>query len=84
MRAVESALWLDAFVQRVKSDAKFQEKMTLWFQKWHEEFDEFSPNHSKIKKFHIDRLFLSKVYDVWAKKIQESSFMTLNSDAEFE
>ena len=56
-----------------------------WFQKWHEEFGEFLPNHSKVQKFHFDGLFLSKVYDVWAKKnTEESSFMTLNSDAKFE
>ena len=34
----------------------------------HEEFGEFLPNHSKVKKFHFDGLFLSKVYEVWAKK----------------
>ena len=30
------------------------------------------PNHSKLEKFHFDMLFLSKVYEVWAKKIQIS------------
>ena len=40
----------------------------MWFQIWHEGFGEFSPNHSKIQKFHFDGLFLSKVYEVWAKK----------------
>ena len=44
----------------------------MWFQIWHEEFGEFSPNHSKVQKFHFDGLFLSKVYEVWAKKIQRS------------
>ena len=44
----------------------------MWFQTWHEEFGEFSPNHSQVQKFHFDGLFLSKVYDVWAKKIQRS------------
>ena len=34
----------------------------------HEEFGEFLPNHSKVKKFHFDGLFSSKVYEVWAKK----------------
>ena len=37
---------------------------------WHEEFDQFSSNHSKVQKFYFDRLFLSKVYEVRAKKIQ--------------
>ena len=44
----------------------------VWFQILREEFCEFSPNHSKVQKFHFDRLFLSKVYEVWAKKIRRS------------
>ena len=51
---------------------KVWRKTDSWFQKWHEEFGEFSPNHSKVQKFHFDGLFLSKVYEVWAKKIQRS------------
>ena len=39
---------------------------------WHEEFfwilRNFSPNHSKVPKFYFNALFLSKVYEVWAKK----------------
>ena len=39
----------------------------------------------KVQKFHFDRLFLPKVYEVWAKKnTEELSFMTLNSDVKFE
>ena len=69
----------------IKSDAKLEEKADSWFQKWHEEFGKFSPNHSKVQKFHFDGLFLSKVYEVWAKKnTEELSFMTLNSDEKFE
>ena len=38
-----------------------------------------------LKNFHFNRLLLSKVYIVWAKKsTEESSFMTLKSDAKFE
>ena len=33
---------------------------------------EFSPNCSKVWKFHFDGLFLSKVYKVWAKQIQRA------------
>ena len=47
-------------------------KTDSWFQKWHEEFSEFSPNHSDIQKVHFDWLFSSKVYGVWAKNIQRS------------
>ena len=55
------------------------------FQIRHEKCGEFSPNHSKIRKFHFDGLFLSKVFEVWAQKnTKELSFMTLNSDAKFE
>ena len=39
-----------------------------WFQIWYDKFGEFSPNHSKVQKFHSDGLFLSKVNEVWAKK----------------
>ena len=47
---------------------KVWRKTDSWFQKWHEEFGEFSPNHSKVWKFYFDGLFLSKGYEVWAKK----------------
>ena len=43
----------------LKSDVKFDEKLTL---------DSKNDNHSKVHKFHIDGLFLFKVYEVWAKK----------------
>ena len=60
-------------------------KNWLVVQIWHEEFGEFSPNQSKVWKFHFDGLFLSKVFKVWAKKnTEESSFMTLSSEARFE
>ena len=56
-----------------------------WFQKWDEEFGEFSPNQTKVQKYHFDGLFLSKVYEVWAKKnTEELYFMILNSDVKFE
>ena len=43
----------------------------LLFQSWHEEFHKFWPEHSKVSKiFHFNSLLLSKVYIVWAKKVQ--------------
>ena len=51
---------------------KVWRKTDSWFQKLHEEFGEFSHNHSKVAKFHFNGLFLSKAYDVWAKKIQRN------------
>ena len=50
------------------NDAKFKGKLT-WDFKWHEEFDEFSPNFSKIWKFYFDGFFLSKVYIIFELKI---------------
>ena len=45
----------------------------LSFQKSHEELDKFSPRHSKVsKKFHFNRLFLSKAWIVWAENVQKS------------
>ena len=95
MRAVESH---KSFVQTIRfrwknkeglcfitmmSDAKFWRKTDSWFQKKHEKFGEFLPSYSKSKNFTLMGYFCSK-YEVWAKNIQTSSFMTLNSDAKFE
>ena len=51
---------------------KVWKKTDSWLQKWHEKFGEFSPNHSKVRKFHFDGLFLSKLSEVWANKTQRS------------
>ena len=43
------------------------------FQNWHNEFDKFWPEYSKsLKNFHFNGLLLSKVYIVWAKKVERS------------
>ena len=47
---------------------KVKRKTDSWIQKWHEEFREFSPSHSKVQKSHFDGLFYSKLYGFWAKK----------------
>ena len=54
----------------LKSDSKFKEN--LWFQTWSKEFCEFLPNSSRVWKFLLDGFFVSKVYKVWARKIQRS------------
>ena len=41
-------------------------------QKWREELGELSLEHSKSEKFFIDRLFLSKIYNVSATKFQRN------------
>ena len=59
----------------------------LLFQNWHEEFDKFWPEHPRrLKKFHFDGFFSTKVYNVRDKKVQRRVvfFMTLKSDSKFE
>ena len=48
----------------LKSDAKFEEKLTPGSKKRHEKFIEFSPNYSKVKNFRLDGLYLFEVYEV--------------------
>ena len=45
-----------------------------WLVVWnkYKEFGEFSHKHSKVQKFHFNGLLLSKLYKVWAKKMQRS------------
>ena len=46
---------------------KVWEKTDLYFQKWHEEFSKFSPEHvRKSKNWDFDGILLSKVENVWA------------------
>ena len=42
------------------------------FQNWHKEFEKFWPEHSSLENFHFNELLLSKVYIVWAKKVERS------------
>ena len=57
----------------------------LSFQDWHKEFEIFLTWARKsLKTFHFDRLFLSKVYIIWAKKsTDELSFTKLKRDTKF-
>ena len=32
----------------IRSDAKFEKTLTLWFKKWHEELGELSLEHPKV------------------------------------
>ena len=46
----------------------------LLLQNWHKEFDKIWPEHSKVSKiFILNELLLSKVYIVWAKKVQRNN-----------
>ena len=52
---------------------KIWRKTDLWFGKWHEVYDKFSPEHLEVSKnFSFNGLLLSKVYIVGAKKVQRS------------
>ena len=48
----------------LKSDAKFEKKTDLQFEKWHEEFGKFSPEHLKVSNWDFDGILLFKVENV--------------------
>ena len=43
------------------------------FQNWHKEFDKFWPEGSKVSKIFTNGLLMSKLYTVWAEKVQRSN-----------
>ena len=51
-----------------KSDAKFEEKLTLGFNNDMSNLVNFNASSSKSENLHFDVLLLSKVYCVWTKK----------------
>ena len=53
----------------LKNDAKFEEELTCSLKNDNEEFDEFWPNAGKSKNLYFNGLSLTKVYNVWAKKV---------------
>ena len=57
--------------------------MDLCFEKLHEEFGEFWPNTRKSQNLHFNGVLLTKVYNVWAKKLEELRVMTVTGDAIF-
>ena len=68
----------------LNSDANFEQTLTLWFQKWHEELGELSIELPKVWKLYIDGLFLFKAYKYLDEKVQKSYVSWLKSDAKFE
>ena len=51
-------------------------KTDMWFQKWHQEFSKFSPEHvRKFKNWDFDGILLSKVENLLAQNLQ-GSFMS--------
>ena len=62
-------------------------KTSLCFQKWHEEFDEFWPEHQKISKIctFLGFLWIKYIFNLWIKKIiGEFCCIPLNIHATFE
>ena len=51
-------------------------KLTLWFQRRHEELGELSLEHSNSEKSYTGGLFLLKAYNVSARKFQRNCIMT--------
>ena len=56
-------------------------KLTLWFQRWHEELGDLSLEHSNSEKLYIDGLFLLKAYNVSARKFHRNCVMTLKGSS---
>ena len=88
MKVWKFALWLDPFVQSIqifrwksteelclmtlKSDAKFEEKLTLGSKNDMRNLVNFNASSGKSENLHFDVLLLSIAYKVSAKKVQKS------------
>ena len=68
----------------LKDDVKFEEKLTLDFKNNIRSLVNFNASSGKSGNLDFDVLLLSKVYYVWAKKVQRSCVITLKNDAKFE
>ena len=68
----------------LKSDANFKEKLICSFKYDIRNLMNFHTTTQKSENFTLMGSFYPKVYKVWAKKTEELSFMTLNSDEKFE
>ena len=55
-----------------KVSCKIWRKYYLWFEKWHVKFGKFSPERCKCQNWDFDGIFLFKVENAWAKKLQSS------------
>ena len=56
----------------LKSDAKLEEKLTLGSKNDMKSFMNFNTSSGKSENLPFDVLLLSKVYYVWARKLQRS------------
>ena len=77
------------WVKRGAMCHKTEEWCKIWggidlrFEKWHEEFGEFWPNTRNSQNLHFNGVLLTKVYNVWANKLEELRVMTVTGDAIF-
>ena len=70
---------------KLKSDAKFEEKLTLGFKNDMRNLVNFNASSNKSENLHFNVLLLLVAYNVSAKKsIDELSLMTLKKDLNFE
>ena len=68
----------------MKSDAKFEEKLTLGSKNDIMNLVKFNSSCSKSENLHFHVLLSSKIYQVRAKKVQRSYVITLKIDQNFE
>ena len=70
---------------KLKSDAKFEEKLTCCLEKWHEQFGKFSPEHLRVPKLELwwDAFAQSRKC-MSLKFTGKLSVMTMKNNAKFE
>ena len=69
----------------LKSDAKFEEKLTLGSKNDMRNLVNFNVSSAKCENMHFDTLLLSKVYQLFGQKsTEEFCVVTLKKDAKFE
>ena len=64
-------------VMTLKNDANFEEELACHFKVDMRNFTNFDASTWSLKNFHFNVLLLSKVYIIWAKKVQRS-FLSWN------
>ena len=79
MRTVESLIICTFMVKyrrvmrhNTKEWCKIWKGTDLYFKKWHKKFSEFWPNSPKCQNMHFNEFLLTKVCNVWAKKVKRS------------
>ena len=74
-----------AIFHDTKVRCKIWKKTDLWFGKWHEEFDKFSPEHTKFSKLGLSlNLFIQRRKRMSLKLTGELCVMAMKNDTKFE